>query len=331
MIQANESDILKIGKVLNNPTRPLKERFRALFTLKNIGGLTAIDQIRACFKDSSALLKHELAYCLGQMRDPAAIDILTSVLEDLSQEPMVRHEAGMCSKSLLSNFQKSKNKIDTKYLYILSLGEALGAIGELSVIPLLEKYCKDPVPEVAETCELAVSRLRWLESTDNTENLQNNLFVTIDPAPPAEITDVDILREILLNEKTSLFDRYRAMFSLRNLGTADSTLALVEGLRAGSALFRHEIAFVLGQLQEKISVPGLQASLENTEENEMVRHECAEALGSIATPECYEILHKYLNDSKRVVRESCIIALDMCDYENSSEFQYADTLVKIAA
>lgn len=96
MIQASESDILSIGRVLNDSVRPLKERFRALFTLKNIGGPTAIDQIHACFKDSSALLKHELAYCLGQMQDPAAINILMSVLEDLSQEPMVRHEAGTC-------------------------------------------------------------------------------------------------------------------------------------------------------------------------------------------------------------------------------------------
>lgn len=96
MVRASESDILNIGRVLNDSARPLKERFRALFTLKNIGGTIAIDQIHACFKDPSALLKHELAYCLGQMRDPAAISILTSVLEDLSQEPMVRHEAGMC-------------------------------------------------------------------------------------------------------------------------------------------------------------------------------------------------------------------------------------------
>lgn len=103
------------------------------------------------------------------------------------------------------------------------------------------------------------------------------------------------------------------------------------GLKAGSALFKHEVAFVLGQLQKEASVSGLRASLENTEENEMVRHECAEALGSIATPECYEILNKYLNDSKRVVRESCVIALDMCDYENSSEFQYADALAKLPA
>ncbi|CAL1683488.1 unnamed protein product [Lasius platythorax] len=300
MVRASESDILTIGGVLNDSARPLKERFRALFTLKNIGGATAINQISTCFKDESALLKHELAYCLGQMRNPRAISILTSVLEDLSQEPMVRHEAG----------------------------EALGAIGEPSVIPLLEKYREDPVPEVAETCELALDRLKWLKSK-NMESLQKNPYSTIDPAPPTEITNVDILREILLNESKSLFDRYRAMFSLRNLGTKESILALTEGLRAGSALFRHEVAFVLGQLQEEVSVPGLRASLENTEENEMVRHECAEALGSIATPECYEILNKYLNDSKRVVRESCVVALDMCDYENSSEFQYADTLAKL--
>lgn len=104
---------------------------------------------------------------------------------------------------------------------------------------------------------------------------------------------------------------------------------IIKGLKAGSALFRHEVAFVLGQLQEKASIPQLRASLEDIEENEMVRHECAEALGSIATSECYDILKKYLNDSKRVVRESCIVALDMYDYENSLEFQYADTLHKV--
>ncbi|KAL0109944.1 hypothetical protein PUN28_013529 [Cardiocondyla obscurior] len=300
MIQANESDIIKIGGVLNNPARPLKERFRALFTLKNIGGTEAITQIHTCFKDPSALLKHELAYCLGQMQDPAAINILKSVLEDVLQEPMVRHEAG----------------------------EALGAIGDSRVIPLLEDYSKDPVPEVAETCELALNRLKWLKS-NNTKDLQQNSYSTVDPAPPAETTDVNVLRDILLNESKSLFERYRAMFSLRNLRTKESILALTEGLKAGSALFRHEIAFVLGQIQDEISIPALKASLEDTDENEMVRHECAEALGSIATPECYSILDRYLNDKKIVVRESCDIALDMCDYNNSVEFQYANALAKL--
>jgi len=92
----------------------------------------------------------------------------------------------------------------------------------------LEKYCDDPIPEVAETCELALNRLKWLEF-NNTEILQRNPYLTIDPAPPSEITDVYILREILLNENKSLFDRYRAMFSLRNLATTDSIFALIEG------------------------------------------------------------------------------------------------------
>lgn len=229
MVQASKSDVLTIGGVLNDSDRPLKERFRALFTLKNIGGATAIDQIHACFKDPSALLKHELAYCLGQMRDPAAISILTSVLEDLSQEPMVRHEAGMCSTCmnlthpLIICYKKKR----IKNLFLL--GEALGAIGNSSVIPLLEKYREDSVPEVAETCELALNRLRWLNSNDNDKDSQNNPYSTIDPAPPAKITDVSALKDILLDESKSLFDRYRAMFSLRNLDTTESILVLTKG------------------------------------------------------------------------------------------------------
>lgn len=63
----------------------------------------------------------------------------------------------------------------------------------------------------------------------------------------------------------------------------------------------------------------------------MVRHECAEALGSIATPEAIQILQHYLADSERVVRESCVVALDMSEYENSDQFQYADTLSRLTS
>jgi len=62
----SSDEINKIGIVLNDPTRPLKERFRALFTLKNIGGDESVDWISKAFEDKSALLKHEVAYCLGQ-------------------------------------------------------------------------------------------------------------------------------------------------------------------------------------------------------------------------------------------------------------------------
>ncbi|XP_037049814.1 deoxyhypusine hydroxylase [Bradysia coprophila] len=297
MVKVDDSKLQSIGNVLNDPNRPLKERFRALFTLKNIGGHQSIKSIAECFRDESALLKHELAYCLGQMQDVAAIPCLIAVLEDVNQEPMVRHEAA----------------------------EALGAIGNIEVKEILERFAKDPVVEVAETCEIALDRINWL-ANNNDRVVDNNPYASVDPSPPSSTNNISELKATLLNEDAKLFDRYRAMFSLRNLRTNESVLALSEGLRCGSALFRHEVAFVLGQLQEECSIPFLAASLRDINENEMVRHECAEALGAIASEECVQILNEYLNDDKRVVKESCVVALDMCEYENSPEFQYANAL-----
>ena len=34
-----------VGRVLNDPERPMKERFRALFTLRSIGGEEAVNQV----------------------------------------------------------------------------------------------------------------------------------------------------------------------------------------------------------------------------------------------------------------------------------------------
>ena|ERR1700761_793747 len=73
-------------------TTPLAVRFRALFTLKSIGDERAISIISAGFKDESALLKHELAYVLGQMHNVLALPTLNSVLENKDEDPMVRHE-----------------------------------------------------------------------------------------------------------------------------------------------------------------------------------------------------------------------------------------------
>ncbi|NXU07268.1 DOHH hydroxylase, partial [Buphagus erythrorhynchus] len=210
-----------------------------------------------------------------------------------------------------------------------SSGEALGAIGNPDVLDILKCYSQDPVVEVAETCQLAVRRLEWLQN--NKEKGGTSPYLSVDPAPPAEETDVAKLREILLDESQELFDRYRAMFALRNVGGQAAVLALAEGLRCGSALFRHEIGYVLGQLQDEACVPQLTAALRSRAESPMVRHECAEALGSIARPSCLRALRAFAGDEERVVRESCQVALDMYEYENSSQFQYADRLCKLQA
>lgn len=67
-------------------------------------GADAIEWISKAFTDESALLKHELAYCLGQMQDRRAIPSLTAVLEDMEQEPMVRHEAGKAAHTNDSHY-----------------------------------------------------------------------------------------------------------------------------------------------------------------------------------------------------------------------------------
>ena len=300
-LEVSEEAITKVGKELRDVSRPLKDRFRALFTLKNINTNKCIEEIAKGFSGTSALLKHELAYCLGQMQNTAAIPILIDVLEDEQQETIVRHEAG----------------------------EALGAIGALEVLPLLDRYSKHSIPEIAETCQLAVERIEWLKQ-NNAENFSSgNQFGSVDPAPPIlETKSLEELTNILLNEDKSLFERYRAMFSLRNKGGEGEVRALSQGLKCKSALFRHEIAFVLGQMSHPAATEALREVLMNQEEHGMVRHECAEALGSIATEDCMKLLENYLQDKERVVRESCDIALDMCEYENSEQFQYADGLSK---
>lgn len=94
LAMVTEQELEAIGRTLLDTEQPLPARFRALFTLRNLGGRAAVECISRAFGDGSALLKHELAFCLGQMQDEAAIPVLLGVLQDTAQEPMVRHEAG---------------------------------------------------------------------------------------------------------------------------------------------------------------------------------------------------------------------------------------------
>lgn len=143
-----------------------------------------------------------------------------------------------------------------------------------------------------------------------------NPFHSVDPAPAEkQAASVAELRAQLLDGSKPLFDRYRVMFSLRNRGGEAAAAALADGLRdPDSALFRHEVAYVLGQMQEDTVAESLVASLTDEGEHPMVRHEAAEALGAIGTEACMSVLRRYAGDESRVVRESCEVALDAIDY-----------------
>eukprot|EP00002_Diphylleia_rotans_P001903 TRINITY_DN1111_c0_g1_i2.p2 TRINITY_DN1111_c0_g1~~TRINITY_DN1111_c0_g1_i2.p2 ORF type:complete len:127 (-),score=29.28 TRINITY_DN1111_c0_g1_i2:429-809(-) len=111
----------------------------------------------------------------------------------------------------------------------------------------------------------------------------------------------------------------------------NSLQALCAAFDDESSLLRHEIAYVLGQMQNPHAVEALVSVLRRQNEIGMVRHEAAEALGAISTPECDIELRKYLQDPQDVVRESCVVALDIAEYNASDQFQYADGLLKISS
>lgn len=169
---------------------------------------------------------------------------------------------------------------------------------------------------------------------DGIKDNRDERFGSVDPVPHFESkdteTDVSKLESLLTDPNNDLFSRYRAMFALRNLNTDQSAMALAKGLKCGdSALFRHEVAYVLGQMQNPSTVGQLADVLKDFNENEMVRHECAEALGSIATSDAERELNKYIEDSQRVVRESVEVALDISDYNNSKDFQFIESSKKL--
>lgn len=153
-------------------------------------------------------------------------------------------------------------------------------------------------------------------------------YTSTDPAPPQEVAtlsrpSVAALRTQLLDRSQPMFQRMRAVFSLRNRGGAEAVEALAAAFADPSALLRHELAYVLGQMGDPHAVPFLTAVLRKPDEHVMVRHECAEALGAIGQPESVPVLREFLSDPNPEVSESCEVALDLIAWVNSKDLHYA--------
>uniref|UniRef100_A0A0R3SNY7 Deoxyhypusine monooxygenase n=2 Tax=Hymenolepis diminuta TaxID=6216 RepID=A0A0R3SNY7_HYMDI len=210
-----------------------------------------------------------------------------------------------------------------------------------------------------------LGRIEWLQRPkkipDPVAELAKSKYPnTVDPAPsfePSTKYPISQLSGILLSTSESLFARYQALFSLRNAAVittsgksepsihfSDVVEALSASLSApGSALLRHEVAFILGQLSISRTGDSLIERIQDQSEAPMVRHEAAIALGKIAdTAEVEEkqgtgdggcnglaerarkALLAGCKDSEPVVRDSCALALDMADYASSNErFHFA--------
>ena len=366
----DEKDIAAFASVLVDQSRPIRDRFRALFTLRSMTGrpgaadalisalamktnnnnsnddddpaflAAAKTKTKTCRLRADALFRHEVAFALGQMQSKKATSALISVLKNECEHGMTRHECA----------------------------EALGAIGDDSAVDVLREMHEDETQcrEVRETASLALRRIEHVtkkkkksaaivgarvgskkettavgiaEKEDDDDDVRR--AYSVDPVPAMDASvETDTLAAIILDDTADIWERYGAMFALRNRAQETFGLAktrenervielcsstLGKTLRSEtvhSALLKHEICYVLGQLREDddndIAREALFDCLEDPNEHAMVRHEAAEAIGSRGGAGAEALLRKYLSCEDRVVRESCEVALDMLK-ENQEE------------
>jgi deoxyhypusine monooxygenase len=129
----HDESVETLQSVLENPQTDLVERYRTMFALRNRG---AVEPLCKVLREdtSSSLLRHELAFCLGQLQSPKSIACLMGILARPEEHVMVRHEAA----------------------------EALGAIEGCTseewktIEDTLRSYQKDPIRAIAESCVVAL-------------------------------------------------------------------------------------------------------------------------------------------------------------------------------
>ena len=146
-------------------------------------------------------------------------------------------------------------------------------------------------------------------------------FGSVDPAPPLATGIISEWEASLTDSSVPMFQRMRNVFALRNDGTDEACIALCSGFGSDSALLRHEVAYVLGQMQNETAIPTLTQVLSDENEHVMVRHEAAEALGAIGNYAVKPVLEQFVNHPLPEIAESCEVAIDLLEWCRSKEYQ----------
>lgn len=299
-------DVNVLEEIITNHNYNIKLRMACLFQLRSIGSYEALKALEKAMllEPSSDLLRHEICYVFGQMiednKNISEIESFcrTEIFDKPDKwAPIVLHEAA----------------------------EALGNISDTNNIELLKRFADYKDDIIKETCELALANVEWLNKTQKgkTEGLDPEsdcrMYNSNDPAPPfnynkdTQYADYDNLRKILFEE--DLFNKYRVLFTLRNLGTDKAVDLMCECFSDKfTPLYKHEVAFVLGQMAKtaKKALSKLEEVLQDENENAIVRHETALALGEISKSK--DLLEKYSTHKDLLVAESCIISTEFVDF-----------------
>ena len=291
--------IYECDKILSDPSSKIWDKYDALFILRTHNTDLSIKTLIKNYNNlkKSHLLKHEVAYILGQMKNPIAIDFLIKILHDKKQGAVVRHEAG----EALANFPEEKKRI----------------------LEELKKLKDNDISLIKSTINISIKKL---ENYDKEKNNYNKYIEgNIEPADPMSETEINFflkkikkekenLLSILLDLKIDEFIRYRIMYYLRNLEDEKSIKILCELLKFEnrkfiSPLMRHELCFILGQLNSKAKFNFVKEILEfvirDTTELGVVRHEGL--LGYYAIYGYDQVIEDMKKDKCPIVYESAFV------------------------
>jgi deoxyhypusine monooxygenase len=275
MIMIDHAKADEYAAVLQDLSKPITDRVNSLFCLRTVGTIECVEALIKAFEleEKSDFLRHEICYCLGQMNKSPEHD-----------------------SKILTFFEKIL-QIDYPKIVLHEAVEALGNVSREDNLKLLERFSGEKDGILYETCFLAEKLVQWRTKTNNGKleclNLSKLKFTTNDPAPPynfkrePKYADLTLLQDMLLDPVNyDLFERYRALFTLREFNTEEAVVAMCqcfkpENSKLCSDLLKHEVAFVIAQMEDVFSaaVPFMLDCVENSEEAAIVRHEVLICLG----------------------------------------------------
>lgn len=349
----------KIKELLLNYDTDISSKIRCLFFGRFHGDEESAEMLLKSLNYSqSVLFRHEVLYVLGQMGLKSPLPYLYKILADENEHPMVRHEAG---EAIAAIGEDESFEIVNKYV-----NDSSPAVSETCYLAAHSLKLKRE-KKFQENNQKGNSKQHIGSGISNI-----NAFNTTDPTPPkssCEVSQIETLASDLLNENIKLEKRYAVLFALRNIltGMIDSNqkislngdsvqefdndkihfiageIAKAMETDRSSAVFRHECAFVLGQIQVISTADTLSRVISNQSEESMVRHEAAFALGSVGSNDpryseslekidklytkselnrvrklSIETLLKYSKDQDIIVAESCIVGLQTIMDETGS-------------
>lgn len=131
----------------------------------------------------------------------------------------------------------------------------------------------------------------------------------------------------LVDGKTPIGDRYKAIFELKNIPTPEAVQLMVKSFDAlgDSELLKHELVYTLGQLNESfypLVKSFLFQKVESPLEPRLVRHEAAEAIANYFDEDSVALYEKHQASEVEYLAMTCQIALYKVTHDSKNREKY---------